>query len=763
MAAPSRRSPAVCRLGATLAAGVLIVAACTGSDDADEHLGAPELAGEWRRVDAYEWAQVPLGAGGFVTGISATDDGGRTIVYARTDVGGAFRWDERRERWTQMLTSESVDDAAESDASVASLAVAPTDPDVVYVAVGSDFDPGPGAAGRVLSSRDGGDTWSSSKQRWFVNGNQSFRTGGERLAVDPSDADHVVFGTQHDGLWQSFDGGATWRAVDDLAAGELNDGSGDQAGVSLVAFIDTIDGPTLLVGVTGVGVFTSVDRGSTWSSIAELVPQEVPIGASVAGDVAVVAINRADGAAAGRLLRVDGSTGAVEPLTVPQDSAMWNVAVDPASPERMVLTDDAVRDGHLWTSDDGGATWQAHDVEISSPSIPWLEATDLDTYMSAGRMAIDPNEPDRVWFAEGMAVWTTGDVAADTVTWTSRSVGIEELVVSDIAVSPEGDVFVTVADRQGFRVDPEGRYPDQTLIDDRFASGSSVAFSPSDPSVVAWIGAESNLFSVGGYGVRGAVSDDGGSTWREMSGTSEDLQGGEIAISATDPDVMVWVPSHPTDAAGFSSDASRVYVSGDAGSSWTRQSVPGESGAFHRLFWWFTRRALVADPVNGDFYLVSDDGRLFVGRDGGTDWTEAPHGPPCLVSSGCHVYGGVRAEPGAPGHLWASLGTNGLARTTDAGRTDWVQVPGIAEARALSIGAPLEGTTPTVYVYGRTTEDVDLGLWRSADLGESWELVSRFPNATLAPVNTVTADPDVPGRVYVGFAGSGAAVGQPGR
>src|SRR5690606_17608834 len=111
----------------------------------------------------------------------------------------------------------------------------------------------------------------------------------------------------------------------------------------------------------------------------------------------------------------------------------------------IVLTDEAVRDGHLWSSVDGGDSWQDHDVEIDATRIPWLAQTDLESYMSAGRLVFDPATEGRVWFAEGMGVWRTDDLEADTVTWTSEAVGIEELVVSSI-VDPPGDaLFVTTA------------------------------------------------------------------------------------------------------------------------------------------------------------------------------------------------------------------------------------------------------------------------------------------------------------------------------
>ncbi len=724
-------------------------------------------AGVTSVAHSYRWSTVPIGAGGFVTGIvTTTGPGGELRLSARTDVGGAYRWDPRAGRWEQMLTTDALAAAGPlpGDASVASLAVAPSDADVLYAAVGADFDPRQGeelvGTGRVLRSDDGGTTWTTSLRRWFVSGNQRFRTGTERLAVDPEDPDHVVFGTQREGLWQSRDGGRTWRQVPLAAvpAGLDADGQGEQAGVSMVAFVPTATGSVLLAGVAHHGVLASTDRGVTWELIEELGDGDVPTGPAVSGSTAIVAVIRVEGGS-GRLFNYDAGTRTTRSIDTPRRSGRWNIAADPRDPNRLILTDDAVRDDHLWTSTDGGVSWHGHDIDLLSPEIPWMASVDIDDYMSAGRFAFDPTAPGRVWFAEGMGVWRTDDIDADTVVWTSASLGMEITVVSGITVRPSGDVIVTVADRQGFLVDPDGGYPDRTLVDPTFASGSSLDVSADDPAIMAWVGAESNIADSPDRRVRGAVSVDGGETWREMTGTRPDMYGGEVAVSATDPQVIAWLPSQPTDPAA-TDPGPGIYVSRDFGRSWTWHDLKTEDNSFHRLFWWFTRRALAADAVNGDLYLLSDAGQLFVGTDGGVAWTEAEHAPPCSLESDCHVFGQLQPMPGVAQELWASVGTAGLYRTTDAGRTRWARVPGVEEARALAFGAPLTaGAGPAVYLYGRVGGDKSLALWRTGDAGTSWELVSRFPGDLPTSVMVLEADPRIPGRVYVGFAGSGVVVG----
>ena len=160
-------------------------------------------------------------------------------------------------------------------------------------------------------------------------------------------------------------------------------------------------------------------------------------------------------------------------------------------------------------------------------------------------------------------------------------------------------------------------------------------------------------------------------------------------------------------------------------------------------------------------YLMTDDARFLVSTDGGNSWTDAPFAPPCRRDDDCHVYGQVQAVPGRAGHLWASAGRAGLFRTTDAGGSRWRQVGDFDDAGPFGFGAPVgDAEHPAVYVHG--TARGREGVWRSTDGGDRWELLSEHPGGIAALVNVVAGDPDVPGRVYVGFAGVGVVHGDPG-
>lgn len=708
-------------------------------------------------TDEYEWRQLPIGAGGFVTGI-VVGTGGDAPLYVRTDVGGAYRYDRSTATWVQLITATSVPDPNPdgTDVTVESIAVAPTDGQRVYAAVGSDYNPGEDGVvtrtGRLLTSDDGGTTWRTTDQRWFISGNQRYRVGSERLAVDPADPDHVLFGSGRDGLWQTRDGGDSWQQIptDVVPTGQFADASADQVGVGTVAFV----GSHLVAGVTGVGVYVSDDGGAGWARVHDVQPEQYPSGAVDVGGALWLSVNHS-GEGAGLVATYDFTTAEWHELQMPSGSPFFSFAVDPRNPQHVALAEYAVRDGHFWTSADAGATWTTHDVRIESPTIPWLARTDLEEFMSTGRLLFDPVDGS-LWFAEGMAVWRTTDPDAADVTWTATADGIEETVTTQLVVPPGGAPVGAVADRQGFRWTDITRPPQRTLVDKSFVGGTSVDYSGGTPTVLAWVGAEYQVYYDDSRRARGAISTDGGATWQQFKGLDRDMFGGEIAVSATDPKVLVWLPTHFANTSEYLTKPAGVWNSDDGGRHWHHTETVGGTDAFHRLLWWFGRKALAADRVNGNFYLQSDDGRFFVSSDNAQTWTEAAHSAPCTDRNDCHVFGQVQAHPGTAGRVWASAGNDGLYRTDDAGAGEWQRLPGLDVARAFGFGAPLTSGGPaTVFVYGKGTGDGTFALWRSADDGATWERLSQYPAGLTATITSVTGDPNVPGRVYIGFSGTG--------
>jgi photosystem II stability/assembly factor-like uncharacterized protein len=721
--------------------------------------------------DRYAFSRLAMTAGGWVTGIVAhpTEP---DVMYARTDVGGAYRWNVANRSWEQMITSTSVTDRGDADADlyqIESIAVAAQDADIVYASVGNDQpldETTYETDGRVLRSTDGGRSWTSSTSRFFIAGNGAFRQQGERIAVDPAQSDVVVLGTRREGIWISDDGGDTFSNVDAAMVphNPPDPASAKDAGISFItpdpAGGVTADGRTArwYAGVGGVGVVRTDDGGKSWTSIRSVAPSVVPQEGEVVDGQLYVAFNDPGGQPATVERYAPDAGWTVYDL--PPEITIWSLTVDPADGNRVVVATEAVRTSSVYYTEDGGRTWSLPVVSTSAPDAPWIGVANDGGYMPVGKFIFDPHDADRLWFAEGIGVWT-GEIAPDFLRWEFAGKGIDELVVSDFVAPPGGSTVSAVADFQGFVHESLDEVPESPLVDGRFAGGTSLDYVGGSPEQLVWIGAEYNIYWNPDRRSRAARSVDGGKTWQELPNLEPDMFGGNIAVSAGDPDNIVWLPSNLLSPFEHLDIPKGIFATTDGGEQWTHLPDVGGTNAFHRLMWWFSRQALTADKVQPNtFYLVDDEEHFFVSTNGGTEWTAAKFAPPCTVDSACHVYGQIHADPFEAEKIWAAVGSNGLYRTDDAGRTAWKQIDGVDEVFALGFGAPIgEATTAALFLHGRVDGDPEPGIWRSADDGATWELVVREPMDSFANINVVEGDMNVPGRVYVGFGGSGAVYG----
>jgi xyloglucan-specific exo-beta-1,4-glucanase len=85
------------------------------------------------QTENYTWQNVAMGGGGFVSGI-ITSKTEQNLMYARTDVGGAYRWDAANSRWIPLLDWTSESELGYQG--VESLAIDPVEPNKVYMLVG---------------------------------------------------------------------------------------------------------------------------------------------------------------------------------------------------------------------------------------------------------------------------------------------------------------------------------------------------------------------------------------------------------------------------------------------------------------------------------------------------------------------------------------------------------------------------------------------------------------------------------------------------
>lgn len=208
---------------------------------------------------SYRFHHLHFVGGGFITGI-LFHPGVRGLAYCRTDIGGAFRWDEGAHRWTPLSEWISMQDA--NLIGVESMAVDAAHADDLYLAAGTYTHP-ESPNGALLRSHDRGKSFETIALPFKLGANEEGRFAGERLVLDPAHPGTLYLGTRLDGLWRSTDGGTTWAPVSSFA-GHANNG----VGITFVLPGPKKDGTpgAVYVGVSTAedNLFVSEDGGAGW-------------------------------------------------------------------------------------------------------------------------------------------------------------------------------------------------------------------------------------------------------------------------------------------------------------------------------------------------------------------------------------------------------------------------------------------------------------------------------------------------------------------
>jgi photosystem II stability/assembly factor-like uncharacterized protein len=731
----------------------------------------PALSTAGRPVagETYQWRSVAIGAGGFITGMSFDATGDTFVV--RTDVYGAYIWDVRADRWQQLVTAGTMPEADRVQAGLADggyeAAVAPSLPGRVYLAI----------SGRIFRSDDRGASFRLASAgnpfplHWDANSGP-YRSGGPYMAVDPANADLVLLGSPEHGLWRSADGGNSWQRVESVPLSKAVVGGQPPPGTRIWFEQPAGGKPTgrIFAGSAGNGVFVSTDHGAHFAPLHSVGDQPM--------NVRRGAFDRQ-----GRFFAVDDIGQTVwfygdgqwhnldHEANLPVKSYVA-VATNPRSDQVVVF--DAGGEG--FASIDGGKTWTsvAHSAAVGPKDPPWLRIAD-DAFFATADVHFDPRVPNRLWIAAGMGVFYADfPPGAAVAEWQSLSRGIEELVANDVVQTP-GHAPIFAGWDFGTHVKPDLTQWSTTFGPNERAlmTVPQLDWSPSDPDFIVSNASDARVgcCSEDGNAVMAGYSTDDGQRWTKFKslptppGTRSDdpwrMSFGSIAVSATDTSNIVWQPAYNRQA----------YFTKDRGATWTLVSLPGAIGDNPGSFKdpWLQRKTVTADKVTGGtfYYVHSGDAPnqalagLWRSTDGGATWLRVFVGE---IAPASHMAAKLRAVPGHAGHLFftsafAYVGDIGLRRSTDGGST-WALVPAVTRVDDIAFGkAPTGAKYPSIYISGQVNGIY--GVWRSVDNAANWQQLVDFPVGTLDQVTAVGADPDVFGRVYLGYKGSSWIWGEP--
>src|SRR5262249_35057972 len=185
-------------------AALLALTALLSRAAADEDLDKP-AKGDKTVFKHLNYRLVGPFAGGRVSR-SAGVPGNPLLYYAATASRGVWKTADARVPWTPIS-------AAQPTSSVGAAAVAPSDPNVVYVGSGEANIRGNVAAGNgIYRSTDGGKSW---QHVWKQEGQIG------RVVVHPKNADvafaavlgHAFGPNPERGVYRTTDGGKSWRQI----------------------------------------------------------------------------------------------------------------------------------------------------------------------------------------------------------------------------------------------------------------------------------------------------------------------------------------------------------------------------------------------------------------------------------------------------------------------------------------------------------------------------------------------------------------------
>lgn len=617
-------------------------------------------------LEHLEYRLVGPAAGGRVSRVTGVDTDPLTY-YAATASGGVWKSVNGGLEWESIFDDQPI-------SSIGSIAVAPSDSNVVYVGAGEANPRGNVAEGNgIYRSTDAGKTWSHVWQQEGQIGT---------MAVHPDDPDIAfaavlgsIFGPNPErGIYRTLDGGASWERVlfqnEDTGASDI---AFDPANprILFAGFWQARRFPWgMTSGGPGSGLHMSRDGGDTWKKLeGKGLPEEIW-----------------------------GRVG---------------VRVAPDEPNRVYALIEA-EEGGLFRSDNGGDTWSRVSASRGIRQRAWYYST----------LTIDPNNADVVWFPQVPMLKTSdGGKTIRNVKgggWDYHDVWIDSqnskrmIIGSDAGVSLSWDGGETwhrpaLPLSQLYHVNTDTQTPYRvmgTLQDYGTLSGPShslhsggiqlsewhsvgggeaghIAADPADPNIV-WAG--EYLGFISRYDHRTGLAPHVGIFPENGSGHGVgDLRyrfqwTSPILISPHDPATVYHAGNilFRTRDGGQTWDAISPDLTRDDESKqlWAGGPITGDNTGVE---FYSTIFAVAESPLEaGTLWVGSDDGLVHVSRDGGENWQDV-------------------TPPGLP---------------------EWGTVSSI-EASRWGAG------TAYVVVDAHRLDDETPYLWKTTDFGASWKSLTQ--------------------------------------
>jgi photosystem II stability/assembly factor-like uncharacterized protein len=637
------------------------------------------------------------------------------LFYVGQVNGGVWKSDDYGRTWTPIFDGQP-------SGSIGAIAVAPSDPNIIYVASGEGLQrPDLSVGDGIYKSTDAGNTWSHLGLR---DGQ-----GIPALAVDPRDSNHLfaaVLGHPYGpnterGLFASSDGGATWQKS--LYVDE-NTGASDIAmdpanpDVLYASLWECRQGPWEFgneYNGTHGGIFKSTDGGKTWQKLTKGLPEVAQAYVAIAPSdsrrlYATVASGREVG-----IYRSDDAgenwrraTTDTRPANRIGGGDLPVPRVDPKNPD--VLYSASIV---TWRSTDGGQTWTG----IKG-------APGGDDYQN---IWINPNNPNIILLVSDQGALVSVNAGRTWGSWYNQPTAQLYHAVADnafpyrVCAGQQESGSVCVSSRGNDGVITFRDWHPVGVIEYGY-----VAPDPRDPDIIYGAG-------------RGQVSK-----YHRDTGQVEIISPGPPAAGSYRADRTAPIMFSPLDPHVLYYAANVLFKTTDGGHSWQTISgdltrpqpgIPSSLGTMAAKDPGAAKQRGVIYSLAPSFkslntiWAGTDEGLIWITLDGGKNWKDITPPPLTPWSKVTQLEASHFDDQSA----YASVSrfrvddlTPYIYRTHDGGKT-WKLITG-----GLPAGAPIDTVREDPVRKGLLFAGSETSVWVSFDDGDRWQpLQLNLPHTSM--------------------------------
>ena len=674
---------------------------------------------EMRKNTPYKnmkWQHIgPTNISGRCTDIAVVTPRGQSyIIYVAAASGGVWKTVNEGTTW------EPIFEQAPS-ASIGDLAVAPSNPDIVWIGTGEAniFRSSMAGCG-IYKSTDAGQTW----QHMGLTGTHTI----PRIVIHPKNPDVVyVAASGHEwthnperGVYKTTDGGKTWEKI--LYINE------ETGAIDLV--MHPSDPETLYAATwqrirkkwndprnepqyTGSGIHKTTDGGKTWKPINNGLPE-----AKFRGRIGIdLCLTKPDVLYA----LVDNYEIARE-ITDADQADTYGV---PSS--------GFIKGATVYRSDDGGSSWN-QTSGLTDQTKRFMERHSGTYGWVFGQIHVDPNDENTVYIM-GVPLSVSNDGGK-----TFRSLWGMHVDHHGLWIDPKNSDYIINVNDGGIVISYDrGKTWRQFTHNLPVCQFFNIAYDMDTPFRVY-----GSMQDHGSY--RGVVDISGGRS-RIPAVEFERAPGGEgssHAIDPTDPNIVY--------SAGFYGRITRSDLS-KSGRERSKYILPRQFEGEPRLRGQWVAPFIIS-PHN-PHYIYHGMQYLFHSRDRGDTWERISPDMTTNIQSelGDIPYQTIFSISESPlkyGLVYVGTDDGKVHVTKDGGKT-WKEImKGLPYRKWVSriVASAFDMSTVYMTQNGKRDDDFAAYVWKSTDCGENWKDISA--NIPLGPVNVIREHPGNRNVLYVG-------------